>query len=248
MLKILIADDEPKIRRGLRKLIESFEIPSVMIEEASNGLEALEVAKTFLPNLLTIDINMPLLNGLELTQGIKKILPESIILIVTGYDQFDYARKALRLRVDDYLVKPIDEELLLQYILEASNKITQEDNQEGITCIVKRVKEYIDDHYAESDLTLEAVADQFKVSVSYISRLMKREMGMSFVDYLTKVRIESACELLTKSEIGVKIYEVAEKVGYNSQHYFSRVFKKNKGVTPIDYKRDTKDKTIEYYD
>ena len=94
---------------------------------------------------------------------------------------------------------------------------------------------YIDAHYAEPDLSLEEVASAAQISPGYLSRLLKLETGFSFVDYLTRVRINKAVQIM--SDPAVKVYEVAEAVGYQSQHYFSRAFKRVFGRPPVEYRK-----------
>ena len=85
------------------------------------------------------------------------------------------------------------------------------------------------------DLSLEDAAEHVNLSVGYLSNYFKQKMGMTFVDYLTKLRIEKAKELLMHTN--EKIYKVAEQVGYQNSQYFVTIFKKKTGVTPAEYRR-----------
>ena len=100
---------------------------------------------------------------------------------------------------------------------------------------VALAQSYIDAHYCEPDLSLEKVAGAVEASPGYLSRLLKVETGFSFVDYLTRVRINKAVQIM--SDPAVKVYEVAEAVGYQSQHYFSRAFKRVFGRPPVEYRK-----------
>jgi two-component system response regulator YesN len=100
---------------------------------------------------------------------------------------------------------------------------------------VARAQGYIDAHYGEPALSLEQVAGAVEVSPGYLSRLLKQETGFSFVDYLTRVRINKAVQIM--GDPSVKVYEVAEAVGYQSQHYFSRAFKRVFGRPPVEYRK-----------
>ena len=99
----------------------------------------------------------------------------------------------------------------------------------------QKAKQYIENNYFKEELSLEDVARDIKVSASYLSRVLKQETGTSFIDYLTQVRVKMAIQLMT--DPSMKIYEIAERVGYNSQHYFSTAFKKVLGVSPVEYKK-----------
>lgn len=245
MWKVLIADDEPKIRHGLKKWIDELNIPFEVVAEAKNGLEAINLSEKYKPNLCLVDISMPIINGLEFIRNLKDISKESLVIIISGYDSFDYALRAVKLHVYDYLLKPvpktdfinvmrkIDEELKLKY-----NYIDRRDKNTPIeySAIVLRVKEYIDENYSDSELNLSKVAIIFNINKTYISKLMKQELGMSFIEYLTDVRLSKAKEIIKNDVLRTPMYEIASRVGYGSQHYFSRVFKNIVGVSPIEYR------------
>lgn len=252
MWKVLIVDDEPKIRKGLGNWINELNLPFKVIGEASNYYEALEKCEDSKPDLLLVDINMPGINGLDLIEQLKSKNYESIIIIVSGYDDFTYVRQALRLQVYDYLLKPvpkgdfyrimrkINEELsarrpndeVMHY---TDNKSDISGGDRSYSGIVLRVKEHIDQNYQDAELNLSHVAERFNINKTYLSKLMKREMGYSFVEYLTEVRIDRAKELLQEH---MKMYEISKKIGYKSQHYFSRVFKKSQGKNPMEYRNE----------
>jgi two-component system response regulator YesN len=106
MWKVLIADDEPKIRRGLAALISSFDDLEV-VAEAEDGEMALELAREKDPDILLVDVRMPFKSGLELIEGINASLPGRIVIIVSGHDEFEYAQAAVKLGVFDYVLKPV---------------------------------------------------------------------------------------------------------------------------------------------
>ncbi|SEU32099.1 two component transcriptional regulator, AraC family [Lacrimispora sphenoides] len=101
--------------------------------------------------------------------------------------------------------------------------------------VIKDVKFYIEDNFSREDFSFQDAADHVNLSVPHLSRMFRKEMGVTFIDYLTSVRIRKAIELLHNGEL--KIYEIAELTGYANQHYFSNVFKKNLGVSPAEYRR-----------
>lgn len=242
MFNVLIADDEPKIRKGLKQWIEGNPYNFRVVAEAKNGREALEYTGQWLPQLCLVDINMPVMNGLDYICQMKKISPDSIVVIITGYDNFEYAHKAIKFQVFDYLLKPVSKDefdRLLRKVAENlggdRTKSTAEDKGQ-YSCIIRSVKGYIDEHFDDSQLDLSKIAQLFDVNKSYISKLMKQELGKSFVEYLTDIRLEKAKEILEKDHPRVTIYHVAIKVGYTSQHYFSRIFKKAYDISPLEYR------------
>ncbi|MCM3693587.1 response regulator [Neobacillus niacini] len=106
-LKVLIADDEPIIREGIRYSIDWNEIGMEVAAEAEDGEEALELALKYEIDILLADLNMPIMNGLALIKNIRRSLPNCRVVVISGYDEFAYAQEALRLQVDDYILKPI---------------------------------------------------------------------------------------------------------------------------------------------
>lgn len=394
MLKLLIADDEPKIRRGLRNVFNWDEFGIEIVGEAEDGEIALDMVKKFKPNIILVDICMPFLNGLEFINQINNILKDSIIIIITGYDEFSYAQQAIKLHVFDYLLKPIERDQLKSIIIKAKNKLENNkysnwedqqvkknfltmkknfinewlndnlsntnikeqlgyfglefDNNIGIilvkvidkvaknevlneldnkllffaieniilellknttnntiledddgniiaitkitniiewndidikiveyvdkylkktiiackkealdgyksipkiykqllneserksncTPLVLLAKNFIDSNYYNESISLQSISDKLNVSTAYLSKLLKKEEGISFIDYLTQIRIKKALQLMKDPKL--KIYEIAEKVGYNDQHYFSTAFKRVIGMSPIEYRR-----------
>lgn len=250
MWKVLIADDEPKIRKGLKKILQSFNLDIEIVAEAEDGEIALNLAKEYKPNIILVDINMPFLDGLGFIEKVRDFLPNTIIIIITGYDEFHYAKRAIQLQVFDYLLKPVNSIELKEIILKVIDQLQNlpksldskdtKNNRAEYSPIVMLIKNYIDGNYMQEDLSMQGVADRFDISLSYLGKLMKYELGKTFIEYLTEVRMENAKKILQEENISIKIHEVAQLVGYSSQHYFSRVFKKEIGITPIEYKQNIK--------
>lgn len=393
--KLLIADDEPKIRRGLRAQIEHMGLDLEVVAQADDGEHALEMATATRPDILLVDINMPFLTGLDFIERLRETRSDARIIIITGFEAFDYARRALDLGVHAYLLKPVElselrsaldgaiqalnaerergrhfawavaqldkraellrEELLseaiqgrlspgeieeqmgylklpalrravlmmirarsddrqatlwrprmLQYAFsdalrdalarcrfscvfgderdhvmllydadEAMDEaLAQAARQAGAAlgvgvslrarpaaglagleeaydqlledlerdaarpAAVDQAVAYIARHYGRVDLGLMDVAEAVGVNPSYLSRLMKQELGMAFSKYLTTVRLGAAVALMRRGETKIKL--IAEKVGYSTPHYFSTAFKKVLGAPPIEYRGEEK--------
>ncbi|MDF2877989.1 MAG: response regulator receiver protein [Clostridia bacterium] len=399
MFKVLIADDEPKIRKGIKNILDWGMLDFEIIAEAEDGEVAFERAAATTPDLLLVDICMPFINGLELIHKLQSVLNNPVIIIISGHDEFEYAQQALKLKVFDYILKPVEKEVLLsavirakQHIISRRNKSIKEaftlkqlkksshylketflqewiqgqvkeeeaarqfayfnigqtssmglilirltdkstaimeegwdiellayaieniareamqgfkeltsfidtknqivlisdsdpitkwnglgisieryieqylkreviieaqliDSQADIknayqevcarliersqkTPIVGTIQRYLEKHYSNPELSLTQIAGEIGISQTYLTRLLKQELGFSFIDYLTQVRLKKAVVLMQDPHI--KVYEVAEMVGYTSQHYFSKVFKKAFNISPLDYKRGGK--------
>jgi two-component system response regulator YesN len=397
MWKVLIADDEPKIRRGLRSLIERCGGDLEVVAEAEDGEEAYQRAVELEPDILLVDVRMPIRGGLELIEGLNRALPGRIVIIVSGHDEFEYAKAAVKLQVFEYVLKPVDAKLfaavidraraelasrreadkygswareqlernlpvlrerflrdwiigslsrteiaeglsflkiglgspatllaarfperslssqegtgqgkrlalvalrtVMEKALPESGAYVFEDDTETLLALapgfsaealasiaetierrateqvyqapalatrivpepleglgdayeelcaeladgdsseafVVLARNFIDKHYWNPDLCLEDAAAELQISPGYLSRLMKRETGFSFVEYLNRIRVKKATILM--SDPAAKAFEVAERVGYRSQHYFSRAFKKVTGTSPTDHRK-----------
>ena len=118
MIKVLIVDDEYLLRQLIRNTLDWGSLGFEIIAEAEDGEQALEVIEDTRPQLAIVDINIPLLNGLELSKSIRKNYPQIRIIILTGYGEFEYAKEAISLGVSNYILKPINKEELEKAILD----------------------------------------------------------------------------------------------------------------------------------
>ena len=247
MLKIILADDEKTIREGMARLIEQFDLPLKIVGLAQDGIEVLELIEKYHPELLIIDINMPNLTGLQTIEMIRKDNPDMKIIIVSGYDNFSYAQKALELGVFSYLLKPLDisnfkgvlESAINGYekrLLEISLLNKHGYRETDFVSKGDEIKAYMKNHYADRDISLNNMAEYFSVSSSTMAKLVKKRCGMNFSEYLNQLRIEAAEKLLLKTELSIN--DISLMVGYSSQHYFSRIFKKYKGMSPENYRKN----------
>lgn len=360
MLSILVADDEKATRDFVRFIIRKYDLPLEFAGEASDGAEALQLAKLLQPDIACIDIRMPVLDGLGAIEKIRGVSPDTIHIILTAYDEFELAQRALRLGAFDYLVKPIrPEELvralragierietrnsqgeevsichgeidtdpllfhdvvtvegrlyqdvrlgdregarrslkdLIGVLLERSEpgsirQLTSElrelagilihaavqggaspgelraiqaeclkellsakevteagetfgtfldrlvmkvlDAQRGhIAGRIDRAKEFIHRNY--QSVNLKDIAKIMCTTPSYASRLFQEEVGLSFKEYVKRVRVKEAKKLFSTTELSVA--QIAERVGYEDAGYFSRIFKEITGKLPREFK------------
>ncbi len=390
--KVLIADDERLIREGMSTLIDWDNLGFSVCCQAANGIEALELIREHKPDLLLVDIQMPQLNGLQLIEKAREIKSDLLFVIISGHDEFDFARKAINLGVKDYILKPIREAMLretvskirdelmqnrqrqnqfefamtqlqknmtvlrdqflqqlimgqlvqeeidemrvfhelqqgysyfcllrvnrltgavtgewdrhlqrfaMQNIFEeklsecgksictadqqsnlfALLRVEQEDQWKNLRAAVtesfrevldldirfdyasfaedwtkiadlyqewqneqirpinrltERAIVYIEKNYSDPELSFRRLCEALFVSSSYLSKIFKQDTGETFVDHLTKIRIQKALILLT--DPAYRMYEIANLTGYKSQHYFSAAFKRVLGVTPTEYR------------
>jgi two-component system, response regulator YesN len=243
-IKLLVVDDEDNIRNGIETYIRLNSKQIDTIYSASNGTEALDKIYKHKPDLMLIDVQMPYKDGLTVMKEAKAagICPKTIIL--SGYEEFEYARKAVRYGASDYLLKPCrPTEILskLEELIENNEKEiaihsnSDHDNNEKISNrFVDMAVDYINENYSE-DLTLTGVADKVGVTSGYLSTLFSQTLDCGFIDYLNKVRIDRACNFLHDNQL--KTYEVAYKVGFHDEKYFTKVFKRVTGQSPSQYRK-----------
>lgn len=241
MVDLVICDDELILRNGLKSWVEKSGLPVCVSGTAGNGIQALELIVKQKPFIALMDINMPGMAGLDVIEEIQKKGIGTRFIIISGHDEFQYARRACRLNVVDYLLKPIDRgELveLLKKVLEQIRKeqLTQKVFVEKDETTEQKILGYIQGHFTEQSFSLGELADQFHMSQSYVTRIVKQETGSSFSELLTRMRIDRAVFLLVQNP-DMKLVEIAEKTGFASQHYFSRVFKEKIGFSPADYRQ-----------
>ena len=131
MLKVFLVEDEVIIREGLRDIIPWQQYGYTLVGEASDGEQALPMIRELQPDVLITDIKMPFMDGLALSNFVSRELPNTKIIIVSGYDDFEYARQAIRIGVEQYLLKPITKAMLIKTLNEVQEKVQAQREQEN---------------------------------------------------------------------------------------------------------------------
>lgn len=238
-LRVLLVDDEIMIREGFKRLFDWGAHDCEVVGEAADGMEALAKIDALAPDIAVMDINIPIMNGLKVIQLARIKHPDMAFVIVSGYDDFSYCREALRLKITDYILKPVDYEEFgtcidnLKIALFRRQSTQEADEQEERP--INRLTWYLQEHLAE-EISLSVLADEFHLSAQYISQLFKSEIGVNFLAYLTNIRMEKAKQLLLSTSLSIG--EVSEQSGYGDYRVFTKVFKKSEGITPSQYRRD----------
>ena len=372
MYKVFLVDDEIVVREGIRNSVLWENTHYTLAGEAPDGELALSMIQETKPDILITDIRMPFMDGLALSRIVKKTLPWIKIIILSGHDEFEYAREAISIGVEEYLLKPVSaqemlksleklakridgekEELLsladlkarirpaqeqphdgapggdfdpsgllnidgdifftkLKYaakkdidsilqeyitmlgnswgenpmltyflfgeIIVSASKITEplggdikkitpfslsHENIQGIIgspevfservksllaaviefrdshtggrfqSIIVKAREYIAARFSE-DISLDSTAAYVGISPNHLSAVFAQETGENFIEYLTRMRIEKAKQLLR--ETTMKSADIAIETGFNDPHYFSSCFKKNTGLSPREWR------------
>ena len=244
MYKVLVADDEPIILSGIKHLIDWNEANAEIIGTASNGMEAYKIIETEHPDIVITDIRLPGKTGLEMLEAAS--VEHGIIL--SGYTDFNYMQKAIRLGVFDYLQKPVDSTELMDSLKKLRDMILEEEKTEkaiikgtdGITLpekiknhTIRMAIDFIYENYSES-IGLQDIAAVTHVTENYISTLFKEETGMNFLQYLNIVRINKSLSLL--HDTGMNITEIATATGFVTPGYFTKIFRRFIGKTPTEYR------------
>lgn len=228
MIKAVICDDEKAALNIIRHFIEAKKLPIEIAGTAENGRDAWNLIQCVKPDLVFMDIHMPYMNGFEIISRMK----DSKVIIITAYDSFEYAQRALRLGASDILSKPIEFEQLEQAIVRAVGwNFT---GNEAVDTILA----YIYEHYNEQ-IELDTLAELTFCTPSHIARLFKKYMGMTIISYVHKVRIEKSVRLMEEKKLAIK--EAAEAVGYQNLNHFYKYFHIQMGVTPAVYMKQGRD-------
>ena len=233
MIKLLIADDELPIRRGIAASVPWADHGVQVVGEAADGLEALRLAVEHRPDVVITDVRMPLMDGLEFAEKLRERFPAVKVLLLSGYADFAYAQQAIRLGVTEYLLKPFGAEELLEKGLAVYAGSSGGTAAEGYSRIVAEAVEYLETHYAQP-VSLREVCGHVELSESYLSRLFKQETGENIVSWLNRYRVERAKEHMRRDR-GAKIYEIAERSGFREYKYFCKNFKRYAGMSPKKY-------------
>lgn len=240
MLKILIADDERMHRDGLAKLIQEI-YPDCITLTAENGLDAVNVMEKSSPDIVISDIRMPGMDGLQFIESMGDRIKNARVIILSAYGYFEYAQKAIKLGAFDYILKPVDEDIVREVLDRAIASLPVKkqdekvevkiDNQEA--SIIELCKQYIENHYMEK-LTLESISEKFYFNRTYFCKYFKKYTRKNFSDYLTEIRLNRAKELLR--DTNMKICTISSMIGYDDPKYFHRQFKKAFGITPDEFR------------
>lgn len=238
-LRVLLVDDEIMIREGFKKLFDWEAHECVVVGEAADGMEAITKIDEEQPDIVIMDINIPIINGLKVIQLSRVKYPSMAFVIVSGYDDFSYCREALRLQITDYILKLVNYEEFGSCIDRL--KISLYNNEVKEKPVVKKervitgITKYMQEHLSE-DVSLHILSEEFHLNSQYISQLFKNEIGVNFLTYLTNIRMEHAKKLLLSTSLSIA--EVSEQSGYGDYRVFTKVFKKSERITPSQYRRD----------
>jgi two-component system response regulator YesN len=245
--KLLLVDDEEGVRNAIARMVDWSAVGVEICATAKDGVDALEKVREYGPDILLLDIRMPGKSGLEVIAEIAchdDWIIKSVVL--SGYDDFAYAQKALRLGAVDYLLKPCMPEDILKAVDSAKQCVIKERERRRLQCMghasdkttghrfIDAAIEYIMENY-DGDVSMAATAEAVFLSPGYFCTLFRQYTGQNYVDYVNGVRLGAACRLLSNSLM--KTYEVAFAVGFKDETYFTKLFKRQYGISPSEYRK-----------
>lgn len=256
MHTLLVVDDEPLLVRGIRTFVDFDALAITKLYVATDGAEALELFSAHRPDMVLADINMPKMNGLDFAAQAKELKPDVKIAMITGYDYFDYALAALKLGVDDYILKPVSKKDIQEILQKLTARVQEAKRAHEVSQLVvglipedggtaeassykKQIQQEINAHIGDKHFSLSYLANALSLSSSYLSSLFKTLYGTTFQNYMITARLDRAKILLLSTDM--KVYEIAAAVGFEDPNYFSAAFKKQFGASPNRYKEQSKE-------
>ena len=255
MYQVMIVDDEMLERMALGKKLKKHFGDLLQIVQAENGIEAVRTFKKLRPRIVIMDIGMPGMNGVSAAEAIHELDRQAVIIFLTAFDEFSYAKRAISIGALEYLLKPCEERELLPVMEEAMRqadlrqmneelyvrehpadegvRADEEVSESGIRDVASVIQEYVRTHYMQ-EISMQDAARAMNYSDSYFCKLFKQCFDQNFTTYLTDVRIREAKRLL--ADQGMSVRDVGLNVGYGDSRYFSRVFKRMTGMLPSEYR------------
>ena len=245
MYKVLLVEDEEIIRKGLMYLMDWETEGCVIIGEAGDGAEGAEKIRQMRPDIVITDVRMPFMSGLDMLEQTRSIPYAAIV--ISGYDEFEYAQRAISLDVTEYLLKPVDFTALQKALMRVKEKLgalrqmeqqalfhpVQMNLPDGLpepgNRYVKKVLQIRESQYPQKIL-LQNLCEDLGVSSVYLQTKFKEEMHYTFHDFLNRYRIQQAVKKMKETDY--KVYEIADMVGFSDYKYFIQVFKKYVGMSP----------------
>lgn len=255
MFKVLIAEDEEMLRKGLRYTYDWNKADCIVVGEACNGKDGIDKIKELDPDIVIVDINMPIMDGITMIKNSRDEYTYSAI-ILSGYDEFEYAKKAIHLGVTEYLLKPVDNGQLLEALEKAKSQVIikkyykmaeekavdisrldvlqtdiNKDRCRSSKCVVQMI-DYVEKNYYKK-ISIQDLVDSLGMSSTYLNQKFKQETSYTFNDYVNRYRINMAINLMKTGQ--GKVYTIASDVGFKDYRYFINVFKKYADCLPSDF-------------
>ncbi len=247
---LLVVDDNEDIRTFIKQALSD----SYTIYEAENGEQGFEIATKVIPNIVLTDVVMPIMDGIKLCENLKtkKETSHIPVLMLTAKSSKESELNALTIGADDYISKPFSMELLqlkLANLTKSREKLRKLFNRD-VNLVPKDVTvtsadetflqqaiEIVEKHMMNTDFSVEMLVKEMGFSRSTLYFKFKEITGLSSSEFIRNIRLKRAMQLLSQSDLSVK--EIMYMTGFNTASYFSKCFKKQFGVRPSEYVRNT---------
>ena len=253
MRTVLIVEDEKAIRAGLLAMVAAAPVKVETALACRNGVEALDILQSRAVDIMITDIRMPKMDGIELVRRAGALPSPPLILVVSGYSDFDYAVDVFRHGVRDYLLKPIERERLFALLVSLEDELCAVRLEKKKSCAMERLAGLLAEDpesiplrkiqdavlfaeaYFRSDINMAVASNHVSMNYSQFSALFKAYTGSSFPDHLRNLRLIESRRLL--AETSLSLSRVAEMSGFKDEKHFSKRFKQEIGVSPGDFRR-----------
>jgi len=242
---VILVENEELIRIGIKKLLEKIIGGFKVVCEADNGEQAIRMLYELSPDILITDIRMQVMDGIEMVKQIRKYSRDLPIVVISGYDDYNYMREAIKYNVSDYLLKPINRmefsecmnkiKKTLEQKQNVDNDCNSIQNEDNGRKVIKSIKEILFEN-CYHNITLQEISKRLNFNYQYLSTLFKKETGKYFSEYLIDVRVDKAKKLL--ADTNLRVYEIAGMCGYNNNKHFMVMFRKMTGKTPSQYREE----------
>ncbi len=249
MYKILLVEDDMALHFVYKRMKvwneEGFEINMT----ATNGRDALKILDEHKFDMVITDIRMPILDGIGLLKKMSEKQIKIYTIILSSYDEFEYARQAMIYGAADFVVKPVKENDIKEALKRAKIQLEEDKEKNDLTKRItqkilnaggeiddenffNKILEYIMSYVTE-DKSMEDAAEYMELSKDYFGKMCKNKLKVTFKQLQTITKMEYAGFLLKSSNI--KVYELSELLGYSSPDYFTKIFTEIMGTTPKKY-------------
>lgn len=243
MYKLVIVDDETQTRDALSSYFPWAQLDFEIIGKFDNGKNAIDFLAHTHSDVVLTDVVMPIMSGIELSKELYQMKHPGKIIFLSGFSDFEYARKGMLYGVRNYILKPTKYEeivsvfkaIKLELEQESLNGLPMSDIQNDIGYrqrIINAVKEYVKKNYTEA--SLEKAGNLVHMNSSYLSLIFKQTTGQNFSDFLMEVKMKKASVLL--KDINLRVNDVSERLGYTNPNNFARAFKQFYGIGPMDFR------------
>jgi YesN/AraC family two-component response regulator len=242
-MNVLIVDDERHVRDAVQLLVPWHKYGFDTCYMAASVSEACALLSQVRIELAIVDVVIGEEFGMEIAEYIQNHAISTRTIVISGHDDFQYVRAMFILGSLEYLLKPIEQEPLLKAVEKAVADIRREEppmaepDEQQSKALMQEIAEYLQKNYSQR-IRQQEIADMFFLNREYLSRAFKKYIGTGMARYLQDLRIQEAERLLLHTDL--QIQEIADRVGFFDAKYFSLQFRKQTGMSPLQYRQEHK--------